>query len=151
MSILTGPLGIVTCARVKSISNISNKRRTDKAVIQLNRFEGSRSEDGKKIPELNEYTGALTLEGSENKWRTLVGRQIRTYVRPKQTDGIYTRQTSLTECINPWYTNSNLPPLINCKIINVLHSRNDPWKTNKTSSPTTDEYQKQRRWKNYQL
>ena len=43
MSILTKPLGIVTCASVKSISNTSNKRRTDKAVIQLHKFEGSRS------------------------------------------------------------------------------------------------------------
>ena len=67
MSILTGPLGIVTYASVKSISNISNKRRTDKTVIQLHKFEGLRSEDGKEIPELNEYTGTLILEGSENK------------------------------------------------------------------------------------
>ena len=138
MSILTGPLGIVTCASVKSVSNISNKRRTDKAVIQLNRFEGSRSEDGKEIPELNEYNGTIIMEGSENKWRTLVGRRIRAYVRPRQTDGIYTRQTSLTECINPWYTISNLPPLINCKIINVLHSRNDSRKTNKAAASTTN-------------
>ena len=145
MSILTGPLGIVTCATVKSVSNISNKRRTDKCVIQLSRFEGSRSEDGREIPELDNYNGTIIVEGSQNKWKALVGRRIRAYARPRQLDSIYNRVTSLSGCINPWYTNINLSPLTNCKIINVLHSRNDSRKTNKAAAsatnPTTRSFQ----------
>ena len=145
MSILSGPLGIVTCATVKSVSNVSNKRRTDKCVIQLSRFEGSRSEDGREIPELDNYNGTIIVEGSQNKWKALVGRRIRAYARPRQLDSIYNRVTSLSGCINPWYTNINLSPLTNCKIINVLHSRNDSRKTNKAAAsatnPTTRSFQ----------
>ena len=103
------------------------------------------SNDASDEPELDQYAGRLILEASGNKWRTLVGRKVRTYIRPVTTDGIYTRQTSLKGCINPWYTNEEHPPLIICKIINVIHSRNDQRKAGKTSFPTTDEARNQRR------
>ena len=153
IAILTGPLGIITTAQVQTISNITSSRTTDKAVIHLTNFTDSKSEDGMEVPELNEYEGRLIFEASGNKWKTLIGRRVRTYLRPSDTEGIYTRITGLKECINHWYENKERsPPLINFKIISVIYSRHDQRRTsNKTPIATTDEASTQRRWTNYQL
>ena len=104
------------------------------------------------VPELNQYPGRLIREASGNKWRTLVGRRVKTYMRPVATDCIYSRITGLKECMNAWYKNEERsPPLINCKIISVIYSRNKQRKTSvKTSTPTTDEAPTQSRWTNYE-
>ena len=153
IAILTGPLGVITSAQVQTISNITSSRRTDKAVIHLTNFSDSKSEDGMEVPELNCFEGRLILEASGNKWKTLIGRRVRTYLRPTDTEGIYTRITGLKECINQWYTNKERsPPLINCKIISVQYSRHDQRRTSyKTPAAATDEVSAQRRWTNYQL
>ena len=143
---ISAPTGIVLTATVTMLTNAKSGRRSiQKPIMHLQNISNAELESGEEVTALSKYQIRVLAQTSTpaKQLQNIEGRRVVVYLKPEAMSSSamtrYNQTTNFAEAMSKFWPTTQHPelPLLNAKILKVLHTRHERT-TNKTITSTTN-------------